>query len=233
MGVPGASPKIPSPTTPGTAPSAAEAPQKTSSQSQRQTETINYEISKITKRIVSPYSEVKRLSVAVLVDGIYKKKKDGIHEYIARSAGELAKLEDLVKGAMGFDAKRGDQLQMVNVPVDNSILETEVETMGEGYWPYWLIPLLPVLKKSLSLIIILILFSLFILKPLLNWLSRSELELSLPKELPKSLKELEIEAGSPLKEMSGLSSREKAIEIAKSAPSRAAQLAKEWLSEGD
>lgn len=232
-GVPGAGTEIPSATTPGAASSMGEGAQKTTSQSQRQKETIDYEISKVTRRIMGPYGEIKKLSVAVMVDGSYKKKGDGTYEYIPRPTGEITKLENLVKGAMGFDDRRGDQLQLVNIPFDNSGLETETYTMGKGHWQDWLIALLPVLKKSLSLLIPLLLFSLFILKPLLNWLSQAGQGLSLPTGLPKKLRELEIEAGIAEREIPGLNTQQKVLEIAKSNPGRTAQLAKEWLREGD
>jgi flagellar M-ring protein FliF len=182
---------------------------------------------------LSPYGEIKKLSVAVMVDGSYKTKGDGTYEYLPRPAKELTKLENLVKGAMGFDDKRGDQLQLVNVPFDNSELGLEADKMGEGQWQDWLIPLLPVLKKSLSLIVLLILFSLFILRPLLSWLSHTGQELSIPKGLPKKLKELEVESSTSGIEAPELDSRAKVLEIAKSDPGRTAQLAKEWLSEGE
>jgi flagellar M-ring protein FliF len=74
---------------------------------------------------------VKRLSVAVLVDGVYTKDTQGNAIYAPRSAQEISKIEALVKSAIGFDATRGDQLQVVNLqfatpaPVDVGTPEAE------------------------------------------------------------------------------------------------------------
>ena len=73
-------------------------------------ETTNYEISKTVKTSTQDGGEVKTLSVAVVVDG------DGdAATYKPRSAAEMAKISSLVKSAMGFDASRGDQVQVTNM----------------------------------------------------------------------------------------------------------------------
>ncbi|MFO1243007.1 MAG: flagellar basal-body MS-ring/collar protein FliF [Rickettsiales bacterium] len=83
-------------------------------------ETTNYEISKTTENHVKETGTVKRLSVAVLMDGVYKENKDGESVYTPRSAEELAQYATLVKSAIGFDEKRGDTVQVVNMPFVDS-----------------------------------------------------------------------------------------------------------------
>jgi flagellar M-ring protein FliF len=76
----------------------------------------NYEISKTTTTQVQQPGTVKRLSVAVAVDGVTAVSKDGKPgPYSPRSAEEMQHLNDLVKAAMGYSTDRGDQLQVVNV----------------------------------------------------------------------------------------------------------------------
>ncbi|MEO5338359.1 MAG: flagellar M-ring protein FliF [Magnetospirillum sp. WYHS-4] len=78
-------------------------------------ETVNFEIS---KRVINHVREggiVKRLSVAVLVDGHYAKDKDGKTTYADRSEKEMERLAMLVKGAIGFDAKRNDIVEVINM----------------------------------------------------------------------------------------------------------------------
>ncbi len=59
---------------------------------------------------------IKRLSVAVAVDGLTAPGKDGKPgAYTPRSAEEMQRLNDLVKAAIGFSSDRGDQVQVVNV----------------------------------------------------------------------------------------------------------------------
>jgi flagellar M-ring protein FliF len=84
-------------------------------QSNRNEETVNYEISRTTKTEVLEPGRVKRLSVAVLVDGDYTTGADGKVTYAPRSADDLEKISALVKSAIGFDASRGDNVEVVNL----------------------------------------------------------------------------------------------------------------------
>src|SRR6185437_13657587 len=79
-------------------------------------ETVNYEISKTVKSQISDQGTVKRLSVAVLVDGTTAVGADGKKTYQPRSADELKQLTALVRSAVGYDAKRGDTVEVVNMP---------------------------------------------------------------------------------------------------------------------
>ena len=58
---------------------------------------------------------VNRISVAVLVDGIYAKNDKGEMVYQPRSKEEIDRIAALVRTAIGFDAKRGDQVEVVNL----------------------------------------------------------------------------------------------------------------------
>jgi flagellar M-ring protein FliF len=84
-------------------------------------ETTNYEISKTVTTQVQQPGTVKRLSVAVAVDGVTAAGKDGKPgPYTPRTAEEMQHINDLVKAAMGFSADRGDQVQVVNVRFPNA-----------------------------------------------------------------------------------------------------------------
>lgn len=86
-----------------------------SSNDKRTNETINYEISKAISTEVQEGGNVKRLSVAVAVDGAYTTDDKGTRTYAPRAADEMVQIEQLVKSAIGFDEKRGDQLKVVNI----------------------------------------------------------------------------------------------------------------------
>ena len=86
------------------------------SKSAHNEETVNYEISKTVKNLVSDQGTVKRLSVAVLVDGINTVGADGKKTYAPRSADDLKQLTALVRSAVGYDEKRGDSVEVVNMP---------------------------------------------------------------------------------------------------------------------
>ena len=93
------------------------------SASGRTESTTNYEISKTTRTEVKDPGQVKKISVAVAVDGIHAdpvKGKPGA--YTPRSAAEMQHIEQLVRTAVGYDQSRGDQVTVVNVqfPTDAS-----------------------------------------------------------------------------------------------------------------
>ncbi len=86
------------------------------SDSNRKTEeVVNYEISRVTKTEVTEAGRVNRISAAVLVDGIYGKSEKGEVTYQPRSKEEIDRIAALVRSAIGYDQKRGDQLEVVNL----------------------------------------------------------------------------------------------------------------------
>lgn len=86
-----------------------------SSNSNRVEETTNYEISKTTRNTISESGGVKRLSVAVLIDGTYTTDDKGVKTYQPRSEAEIDRISALVRSAIGFDSSRGDTLEVVNM----------------------------------------------------------------------------------------------------------------------
>ncbi len=78
-------------------------------------ETTNYEISRVTKTEIAEGGAVKRLSVAVVVDGAYVPGPDGKPVYQARPPAEVERIAALVRSAIGFDKARGDQVEVVNL----------------------------------------------------------------------------------------------------------------------
>ncbi|WP_426528395.1 flagellar basal-body MS-ring/collar protein FliF [Bradyrhizobium sp. McL0615] len=84
-------------------------------QSKKSEETNNYEISRTTKTEVTEAGRVNRISVAVLVDGAYSKNEKGEMVYQDRSKEQLDRIATLVRSAIGFDQKRGDQVEVVNL----------------------------------------------------------------------------------------------------------------------
>jgi flagellar M-ring protein FliF len=84
-------------------------------QSKKTEETNNYEISRITKTEVTEAGRVNRISVAVLVDGSYTKNEKGEMVYQERGKDQLDRIAALVRSSIGFDQKRGDQVEVVNL----------------------------------------------------------------------------------------------------------------------
>lgn len=83
--------------------------------SNRVEETVNFEISRTTRTHVQVSGEVKRLSVAVLVDGTYVDDGSGKRTYQPRNKEEVEEYKRLVETAIGYDAKRGDKVEVINL----------------------------------------------------------------------------------------------------------------------
>ena len=99
-------------------------------QSKKTEETVNYEISKTTKTQVTEGGRVKRISVAVVVDGSYSKDDKGNIVYKPRSKEEIDQIAALVRSAIGFDQKRGDQVEVANLRFAEPPAQPIVEQTG-------------------------------------------------------------------------------------------------------
>ncbi len=88
---------------------------KPTAENNRVEETTNYEISKTVRTMNREVGEVKKLSVAVLVDGTYTVDDKGNKTYAPRSEEEVNRIKDLVKSAIGYDESRGDKIDVANL----------------------------------------------------------------------------------------------------------------------
>jgi flagellar M-ring protein FliF len=85
------------------------------SQEGRQEETTNYEIGKTVRTLIREQPRIDRISLAVMVDGTDQPGADGKVAWQARSTADLDSITGLVKSAIGFDEKRGDQVNVVSM----------------------------------------------------------------------------------------------------------------------
>ncbi|MGE4553599.1 MAG: flagellar basal-body MS-ring/collar protein FliF [Desulfovibrionaceae bacterium] len=84
--------------------------------STRESRVTNFEINKEEQNVVAPMGELKRLTVAVIVDGTYATNPDtGEQVYVPRTQEEMANYERLVKQAIGFDQHRDDAVEVSNI----------------------------------------------------------------------------------------------------------------------
>ena len=88
----------------------------------------NYEVSKTVEHIVKAVGVIKKMSIAVLIDGRYK-VVNGQKAYEERAPEELTKIEDLVKKSIGYDQVRGDQVSIQNMQFDRSDYIAEMEAI--------------------------------------------------------------------------------------------------------
>ncbi len=137
--------------------------------SKKDDQTRNYEVSKTVSHTLLPVGTVKNISVAVLVDGIYKEAgKDQKPEFVPRADKDLLVYTSMVKKAIGFNKKRGDQVEVACVPFDTASMAEEVKAMksAERYH------LIMVGAKYALLALGLLIFYLKVLKPLLLFITQ-------------------------------------------------------------
>jgi len=130
----------------------------------RTEETVNYEISKIVRTEVKAGGDVKRISAAVLVDGLYETAADGTRTYQPRSADELAQIDALVKSAIGFNETRGDVVKVVNMKFAEPEIVEDAGTMLLGLDKTDLMRL----AELLVLAVVALLVLLLVVRPLLS-----------------------------------------------------------------
>ena len=137
------------------------------SQSQRNEETINYEISHTQKTMIQEAGSIKKLSVALLIDGTWQVNDKGGRVYSARNQSELDTIAALVKSAIGFDQARGDTVYVNTLPFSDDLLimkqeQKTLKILGLNKDDIlWLI-------KMLSLCLTVVLIVIFGVRPILN-----------------------------------------------------------------
>ncbi len=225
-GVPGVESNVP----PGT----EQEPSPTSStSSQTKNETVNYEISRTVSRIVEPTGTIKKLSVAVLVDGTYEAAKpaegekagtaETARKYIPRTAEEMKRIEDIVKKAMGYSAERQDQVEVVNMQFGfgEENQPVGIESAQEPQKPW-----MPYVRYAVGGVFFLLLLF-FVVRPLLGMLATASTPVAVSDTpaLPASVGQVEatLAGGKP---------RGQLLDMAKSNPDATAVVVKQWLKTG-
>jgi flagellar M-ring protein FliF len=213
--------------------------------SSRQSETINNELSKTITKVVAPTGEIKKLSVAVLVDGTYQAGAKGERQYVPRSAEELAKYREIVKSAVGYNESRGDRVDVADAHFDVQD-EPDAATQGEAQRVFW------VQLSGYGVYVILgLLFCLFIARPLMQVLTGRPGETVVETMLPRTVQELEagletpgilpaagntvagqLPASHAPTKPTGATLRAQVAELVKNDPEHAAEVLRMWLKRG-
>jgi flagellar M-ring protein FliF len=223
-GVPGTASNLPN--------KKAATPATTGATAQKQSEVTNYEISKVVSRVVGPGLELKRVSVAVVVDGSYAAVQGSkTKKYNPRTADEIKRYEDLVKNAVGFSQDRGDEIRVVNMPFETATQEDLPET-SRDYWPI----LLSAARYAGPMIAFILVF-MFVLKPLTRQLLSAPAPAGgrslgqVPTQaLPQTVSEIEKKLEAP-PQPKALTMADDVRDWAKKNPDQAASLIKSWTEE--
>jgi flagellar M-ring protein FliF len=216
----------------------------TKDQSKKTEETNNYEISHTTKTEVTEAGRVNRISVAVLVDGTYTKNDKGEMVYQERSKDQLDRIATLVRSAIGFDQKRGDQVEVVNLKF------AEAPAIAPIAEPTGLLGMLQFTKDDVMYVIelgVMMLLSLVVLfmvvRPLVRRILASEVIPSLAREEPVPALTDAAPAGQSLVPATSMidvaqvqgqvhaQTVHRVGELAERNPSETASIVRQWLTE--
>jgi len=136
-----------------------------SSQNSETRERVNYEVSETQREIVKSPGAIKRLTVAVLVDGTQQIDSTGAQVFTPRSEEEMGGLRDLVAAAVGFDEARGDVITLKSMEFQ------PIAEQGSAAAPSFMqslnLNVMSIIQIAVLGIVSLIL-GLFVVRPILN-----------------------------------------------------------------
>lgn len=197
--------------------------------------TRNWEIDRVVEKILTPAGDLRRLSIAVLVDGRYE-QRDGQAVYVPRTPEELEALKSVVLGAVGFDEKRGDRLELHAVRFVQPDLGESVAPAVVPMWQKYL-PHAAAALGALFVLSLLVLLRRGKSKPV----ERNELALARggqqsSEPLPVARAEARLVENEPAPRVDAaqlMRRRNEALQIAGSDPASAAIVLREWLNHAD
>ncbi len=224
---------------PLTAPAPSPAPPKPlrGTGSERLSELRNYEINRVVRQVVDSPGKVKRLSLAVVVDGNYQEKGN---KFTLRTPEEMRQFANLTKKAIGFNAERGDQLEISCVPLAGQPVEGTTAFNPEENWQKGL-----VFSWKIGLLILLVLGGLmFLLKrrktqvrpPLLEGPPPVGLPSPTTQEafLPEAAAPIPLSASQPRPALpEPVDGQEKVSHLISAYPDHAVEVLRLWMHEKD
>ena len=161
------------------------ADQKPSSETNRTEEVTNYEIGRTVRNTVREVGEVKRISVAILVDGTYSQNETGERIYTPRSQEELDQIARLVKSAIGYDEDRGDLIEVINLQFAQ--IDTDEEVIDErllfGFDKSDLLDAAEILTVAIMIILVVML----VLQPMVSRMMEASKEVDVDEGLEADL----------------------------------------------
>ncbi len=205
--------------------------------SERERGLVNYEINKVVRHTTRQAGDMRRISVAVLVDGTYENvEEDGklVAKYVPRGTEELRKIKELVKRAVGFSSVRGDSVEITNVPFETSALADEEAQLSflDRY------DFIPQLLRYGIILILAVVMVFFLFRPLVEWVIRFHEEERL-REIEKqqedvvhSMEEQLVEVRRTI-ETSTMEYKKKVQEVAQQAPDLVRAVIRSWVNAED
>jgi flagellar M-ring protein FliF len=131
----------------------------------------NFEVSETRREIERPPGAIRRMTVAVLIDGVRTLGDDGALVWAPRPPEELEALRELVASAVGLDEGRGDVITLRSLPFEPvAAIGSEA---GSGIFSVANLDLMSLIKWAFLLAALLVI-ALFMLKPVLRALTATQ-----------------------------------------------------------
>jgi flagellar M-ring protein FliF len=201
----------------------SQGPDNSSKQSTR-----NYEIDRTLAYTKVLPGQLKRLSVAVLVDNARTTDDEGNVKETPLTAEQIANMTRLVKDTVGFDEKRGDSVSVINASF-HPVAETEEGPLQTT--PLWERPIVRDAAKLLAGLIILLVLVLQVIKPLMKALVSPLRNQIASMDAPmQPMQMLAQGAQAPVSYDQQIADARTAVQ---SDPRRVAQVVKGWVGEDE
>ncbi len=205
----------------------------------------NYDVPQTVRRTTKPVGSIKKLSVAVLMDGRTVKTTGADGKVQSKvepwPADKVLEFEKIITGALGIDRKRGDVLEIKNMEFTHEDFDEASRLIEEKERKNYIQNMIVYGVIGLTIL----LFFLLVVRPFIKWITDNTVD-SVDTFLPQTIEELEklqkgvnlpsIEDTMPVlpekmdpEKVEGEMIREKIVTLVDSNPHKAALILKDWL----
>lgn len=129
-------------------------------------ERTNWEVSETSREVERGPGAIRRLTVAVLIDGVRAPDANGVVQWQPRPPEELAALRELVASAVGFDPARGDVITLQSLQFE-PLPEAQGTAGGAGWIEMLGLDVMGLIRLAALAVVVLVL-ALFVLRPILR-----------------------------------------------------------------
>ncbi len=208
-------------------------------------EVTNYEIPQTIKKTTHSAGNIKRLSVAVVVDQKTLKTKDKDGKSITKTEAwtpeKLKEFEQIAASTVGLDRKRGDTLEIKNIEFTHEDFEEAQKIVTEAEQKNYIQNMITYCVIGLTIL----LFFMFVVRPFIKWITENTID-SVDTFLPQTVEELEklqrstvlpsVEEIVPIiqdtvdpEKVEGEMIKERIITLVDANPHKAALIIRDWL----
>lgn len=208
-------------------------------------EVVNYEISRTTRTEVVEGGRIKRLSIAVVVDGAYTRGANGQSTYQPRPQEELDRIAAIVRTAIGFNSQRGDQVEVVNLRFADPpaiAQDFKEQTLVESFFSFTKEDILKLIELGVLFLLVLIVL-LTVVRPLLKQITspasskrrkveqsagyeNAQIEMPRPSQAAQMLEVAKVVGQLQEKSVEGVG------EVVKNSPQESVAVLRQWLHQG-